>query len=438
MLYLNIPGHEEKFFSLSKTPYFVNDMDLKTTEGRKRLQSLIYTEYSGDHLSVLPTCDCGEISGNYKLGVYHRACDSYVVSSTERKIESSVWMRVPNDVTAFINPVIYNILVTRFSPSGVNLIDWLCNPRLVIPDHKVAVHKMLKGFDFPRGYNNFIQHFDAIIPMLVDMCKTNDNIKKMNELLAFIRMFRQKVFTRYLPLPSKIGFIIENTANRKYSDVSSAPAIDAMKTIASIDNSVKPLSVASKELRVFKAVTQLAAFYDNFCGDIISPKKGIFRQQVYGGRLHFTMRAVITSITEPHQFDEIHLPWSHSVQLFKVHLTSKLLKLNYAPAKIQRILLHAVNNYTPLIDGLFKEIIAEAGPRGYGCLMNRNPSLERGSAQFLNITKVKPNPKILTISAGALILVAFNADLTKLRRRQPSWKVIPTHIYPYINSSISY
>lgn len=412
MLHLHIPGHEEKFFGLSKTPLFVNDMDLKTTEGREKLQSLIYTKYEGDSLSVLPTCDCETLSGNYMLGVTCTVCNQPVISSTERKIESLLWMRVPEGVPAFVNPVIWNILAERFSPSNVNLLEWICNPRSQIPPHKAAVIKNLQGYEFPRGYNNFIEHFDAIFAMLLDMCTNDDNRKRMEDLKVFIQKYRHRIFTRYLPMPSKIGFILETNAITRYSDLSSAPAIDAMKTIASIENSVKPLNQGSKELRVLKSVMLLAEFYSTFCGDAISVKKGVLRQQVYGGRLHFTMRAVITSLTEPHRFDEIHAPWSHSVQMLKVHLTSKLIARDYTPNQINEILLKAVNNYSPLIDELFRELIAEAGPRGIPCVLQRNPSLERGSAQLVYITHVKPNPLILTISVGALILVGFNGVYT--------------------------
>lgn len=412
MLHLDIRSHEERFSNLSRSPVYVNDMDLKTTEGRERLQAMIYTKYEGDALSVLPTCDCGTLSGNYVLGSVCRQCNTEVVSSTERKIESALWMRVPNGVKAFVNPVIWNILAERFTPSSVNLLEWVCNPLSQIPAHKVAVLKRLDGYDFPRGFNNFVEHFDAIFEMLILVCQNEDNRKRMEELRAFVTQFRDRIFTRYLPMPSKIGFILETNSVAKFGDLASAPAIDAMKTIASIENSVKPLNLKSKELRVLKANMLLAEFYSHFSGDIISPKKGVLRQHVYGGRLHFTMRAVITSLTEPHRFDEIHAPWSHSIQIFKVHLTNKLLRRGFTPIQIQRVLLHAVNNYNPLLDEIFKEIIYEAGPKGFPTILQRNPSLERGSAQLVYITIVKANPHIRTISVGALILIAFNADLT--------------------------
>lgn len=413
-LYLRTTNHNQKFLSLHQTPLFVNDMDLKSTEGRERLQSLIYTKYEGDSLSVLPSCDCGTTTGNYVLGTIAPCCGTEVISSTERKIESMLWMRVPEGVHAFINPTVWNILVERFSPSGVNLLEWVCNPLSQIPSHKAAVAKRLQGFNFPRGLNNFYTHFDAIFEGLIQVCINDDNSRRMEELRSFVRLIRDRVFSQYLPMPSKIGFILETNSVAKFGDLASTPAIDAMKTIASIDNSIKPIHQRGKELRVLKAIMLLAEYYSDFMGDTMSPKKGILRQHVYGGRSHFTMRAVITSLTEPHRFDEIHAPWPHSVQLFKIHLTSKLQKRDFTPNQIHKLLLHAVNNYNPLIDELFQEIIAEAGPRGYPAILQRNPSLERGSAQLVYITLVKPDVKILSISVGALILVAFNKQVLPL------------------------
>lgn len=371
-LHLRVIDHNSKFSNLSRTPLFANDMDLKSTEGRERLQSLIYTTYEGDSLSVLPSCDCSALVGNYVLGVICNTCGTEVISSTERKIESVLWMRLPHGVSAFINPTVWNILVERFSPSGVNLLEWVCNPLSQIPSHKAAVAKKLQGFDFPRGLNNFYLHFDAIFEGLIQICINSDNAKRMEELRAFVQLVRPKIFSQYIPIPSKIGFIMESNSVAKFGDLGATPMIDAVKTMASIENSIKPIHQRGKELRVLKANMLVAEYFSNFMGETMSPKKGILRQHIYGGRCHFTMRAVITSLTEPHRFDEIHAPWSHSVQLFKIHLTNKLLARDFTPNQIHMILLHAVNNYNPLIDELFREIIAESGPRSFPCILQRN------------------------------------------------------------------
>jgi hypothetical protein len=47
---------------------------------------------------------------------------------------------------------------------------------------------------------------------------------------------------------------------------------------------------------------------------------------------------------------------------------------------------------------------------GIPCLLQRNPSLVRGSAQQFYITHVKPDPSINTISISVLCLAAPNAD----------------------------
>ncbi|MFO5520891.1 hypothetical protein ACLBP3_30230, partial [Klebsiella pneumoniae] len=45
---------------------------------------------------------------------------------------------------------------------------------------------------------------------------------------------------------------------------------------------------------------------------------------MFGARLNATARAVITSISDPHDYDELHIPWGVGCQLLKYHLTNKL------------------------------------------------------------------------------------------------------------------
>ena len=57
------------------------------------------------------------------------------------------------------------------------------------------------------------------------------------------------------------------------------------------------------------------------------------------------------------------------------------------------------------------ELIAEAPNQRIPVIFQRNPTLHRGSAQLLYITKVKKDPRDITISLSVLVLSAPNADL---------------------------
>jgi hypothetical protein len=129
------------------------------------------------------------------------------------------------------------------------------------------------------------------------------------------------------------------------------------------------------------------------------------------------MRCVIGPIIGPHKSDELHLPWAPSVQIFKLHITNKLLKRGsdpvygrWTPKSIARFIDSYTNRYHPILDEIFEELIAEAAHGGIKCIFNRPPSLEKGSIQCLRVTKIKKDPRIKTISMPINITNPFNAD----------------------------
>ena len=50
--------------------------------------------------------------------------------------------------------------------------------------------------------------------------------------------YRDSFFPKHLPFPSKIAFVMENTATGTYADVIMREAIDAVRTITSLDTTV--------------------------------------------------------------------------------------------------------------------------------------------------------------------------------------------------------
>jgi hypothetical protein len=119
---------------------------------------------------------------------------------------------------------------------------------------------------------------------------------------------------------------------------------------------------------------------------------------------------VISSITNRHRYDEIHIPWGIGISVFRLHLVNKLSKLGYMPNQAIQLLNASAQSYNVLLDKLFKEIIAESA-NGYGISVveQRNPSLERGSAQLVYITQVKEYVKIPTVSISILVVKGLNA-----------------------------
>lgn len=426
MIHQKIISLEEQFASLTTPPVIANTLDITSEEGRENLNNMLYTRYCGDSLGIIPTCDCGSIRGGYNTGVKCPDCLTICHSSADREIESLLWMESPVGIAPYINPTVWIILSQRMRVSGCNLLQWLTDTQYQYVGRESSEYRKLIRAGVERGYNHFYTNFDYI--MSVFFCDgrpmtewleaaMNGQIARPKNIdtVQFLVENRANIFTRYLPMPSKIGLVAESNDSGIYIDSATPLALDALHTIASINNSLTPLNVRRKETRVVKALNLLGDFYKEFVAKTLSGKPGMMRKHIYGNRLHFTARNVITSISGPHEYDELHVPWSTAVQLLDLHITNKLYKRGFTPNQATEFIRRATRQHHPLMREIFDELLAEAPLGGLPVVFQRNPSLARGSAQLLRITKIKDDLLDNTISLSILILVGFNADF-----KQPS------------------
>lgn len=386
---MRIVDHDALFERATNVPTILNHFDLHSQHHMEKLNELIYTTYNDDSLEIQPHCECGKVSGEFRVGVVCSDCGVPCLSVTERPLESSLWIAAPEGVDALINPEVWIILNKRLMDGGVSVLEWLTNPYMVVPPEKVPISiKKLKHKGVPRGINNFYRHFDEIMDLLINgKIVKNGKLEERQELMAFLEENRQALFSKHLPVPSKLAFITEKTPMGTYADPTMGPAVEAIRTISSIENSITPITQAKRESRAIKAIMQLAEYYETFFSKSLGPKPGWFRKHIYGSRVHFSFRAVISSISDPHHYEEAHLPWSMSVMFFKVHLISKLLKPSknmfqsgliqraYTPNEAIRHLHKNTLKYDALIDLMFKELIEEAPGPGIPVLIQRNQNV---------------------------------------------------------------
>jgi hypothetical protein len=413
---LSLINFNELFYQHStRDPKIINDIAESSEQDRKEFNRLIYTTYSGDLLSNLPSCECGEIVGGYNVGVECGVCGTEVRSHVERDLEPIVWIRAPKGVTALINPIVWMMLKKRFTRSGYEIIRWICDTNYAPPVRKPQVVYRLEEMGCPRGLNNFVEKFDQILAMLMDLKEYRKSAEHL-ELMTAINNQRDCVFSDYLPLPNRALLVIEESNVGTYVDPIITGAVDAIRMMAGIDSSLTSHTVRVKENRTVKTISQLAEFYEGLYKTTLAKKQGIFRKHVFGSRSHFSFRAVISSLTDAHDNEEIHIPWGIGLSVFRIHLMNKLMRRGFTPNEGIAFLNKHASIYNKLLDELFQELIAESplsttsGVKGIPTIMQRNPSLERGSAQLVFITKVKTVVEIPTVSISILDVKGLNAD----------------------------
>ncbi len=221
--------------------------------------------------------------------------------------------------------------------------------------------------------------------------------------------YKDKIFSDYIPLPNKDLLIIENTSSNTFVDPTVMLAIDAVRVLVGIDNDIREQSVRQKENKTFNAISGLADFYEDTFKISFSKKSSMFRHHIFGTRSHFSLRAVITSNTDKHEYDGLHIAWSHGIELFKLHISNKLLKMCWKPNEILTFLQEHTHKYHELLDQIFQELLSECPEQGIPVSINRNPVMTKLSIQKMFITKIKTDPRDFTISIPITNVNRFNA-----------------------------
>ena len=404
----------------------VNDLDPSLVTHRETIKNQLVTSYEGDSLSVVPSCDCGHITGGYNIGRKCPHCFTLVTPPTERAVDSTVWMRVPDGVHRFIHPGLYKTMRDKYSSKGLNLLDWLLRlptPKNVsVDDHPGVIY--LRKHGFRRGVNAFYEQFDKFLELGFNsaICKGSE-VGKKSKLLEFadtIYQHRDKMFCTHIPLPSRLAFVVEMDGNHGYVDRFFYKCMDAVMTIADLkviemnlnmdDPKVYSRVIKRREDRAAQAIKQLSSFYTKIGKSDLGDKTGRFRNTLFGSRLHHTFRAVITSISGPHHKQDLHLPWSLAVNVFTLYIKNKLLKEGYTPSECSKMINMHSNIYSPHIHSIINEIIDEHPCKGFPVIFQRNPTLDRLGAQQLFVTKVKDDLADKSISMSILVLKGPNAD----------------------------
>ena len=412
MSHLKLFDLDRKFDELSFVPFIGNDFNLDSEEDKNKFNELIYTYYDGESLKLTPSCECGRVKAEYRIGEVCDHCYTVCSSKYSGTPESLIWILTPPGVDKFIKPVVWNMLSTYYRDRGVDVIRWLCDPYFRANKRLPDSINLLISKGHQRGYNYFVANFFQIIDDL--SIRPNGRIlKKHKDIYDLIQQNKEAVFCKALPVPSKTVLVLEKNRGARYFDKNLYPAIDAVLLASELGSMDSDVPIRKVEIKVVNIISKLAEFFTNFSAKILTGKVGSFRKHYFAGRLHFSARQVITSQHEPHNADELTIPWTAAVKLFTEHLRSKLLKppYNYGINKITDLLRYATNNYDETIDHLLNEILITDTPyRGFPCLFSRPPILSRGSIQFFYITKYTKDPSINTIRISPLVLVMPNAD----------------------------
>lgn len=397
----------------------VNDLEMISERGFERVQTLLVSKLKTDSFSISPKCQCGKTEGNWMLGRTCNYCGTNV-TSLEDEISPLLWIRKPRDIVGFLSPDYVVMLRKLFMTSAARkdggkrkfdvlryMMDTSYSPSNMIrpPIIDVFLDNGLK-----RGYNSVITNLGALIEIAMKHPTYKPNKgRKLSILLDLYNSNKDVIISKYVPIVHKQFVITEKTAVGNYVDGGTIKLLNAVQSMVGLgDHTTLPLQKI--ENTVARVLMTLSDFYAYYYKEVWASRNGHFRKHMFGTRMHFAFRAVISSLTSIHMYDELHVPWGIGLTSLRPMIINKLVRLKYTHDRAVTMLYSHINKYHPLLDEIMQEIISESKHGGLVCMHQRNPSQVRGSAQRKRITKVKIDPNDQTVSGSILTVTASNAD----------------------------
>lgn len=407
-------------------PIYLNDLKSTTEKDRLAIRDMISSRFTSDVFSLVPSCLCGETKGEpaREMGVKCPSCGQPVRSQVTDAIESHIWIRQPGGCQPLISPLILSMLVTRFQTGGVDVIRYIIDPTYSLKHRKITPLILELPKMFPvRGYNYFVENFDSIIEMLFSNKLFRKpgpkNGKATEPLRVFLFLYRDRVFTRYLPTPNRAVLYIEEEAVAKYMYESTKEAIDILSTIASIDCDFHDQRPEAKANRMGRALLKYAAFYRLYNSGHIGGKRGMLRAQLLVSRAVFASRMVITALSGIHQSDHVHLPWVSMVAMFQHHISAYLTKHGIPgqstgglpSSAVQAKIFKASRVYDPDIDAILRMFLESSIDKygGIPAILSRPPKLLQSSAVRVFVVDYGRDPMDFTAQISARICASLNA-----------------------------
>jgi len=335
------------------------------------------------------------------------------VRDVYEKTDPLLWLRALDDMPMFMSPHFWLMMRNAMS-STVDGMRWLSdtgyNPPKDIPDYLLGIQNTLPNFE--RSYPYLVSHIKPILIYLKNHAafKTVNKNIVIEGLIDLYTRSKKDIHSKYVPIINKRLFVMENTSKGKYTNLAVSDVIDITLLYVKAVNEVNATPNRKSNI-MSRTMSRLADVYISYYKNYVASKPGIFRKHIYGARSHFTFRAVITSISGPHVYEEIHVPWAIGVTAFRPHLLNKLVKRGMIYKEASKLLFNSVKTFNPVVNECLKELVAESPYKnGIPVILQRNPSLEKGSAQRVFISYFKEDIYDPTISLSILITTPLNAD----------------------------
>ena len=393
ILLLPKPINITEYIKTLQNPIYLNDC-VSLADLSKSVIDIISTDKADK--SLICSCECGYFTGNYYKDVICPYCRTRVKETENVKID--VVLQIPLGIYV-MHPQMYLILTSSPLKSYV---PYLFDPMF---DHD-RIAKEIGHLVNKRG---FLYTPDEFIKLIHDIASVKyrnipDSINKM--LSVFIK-YKHLLFTDKLLVCSAIH-TIESRANIRIVDKQIRNLLKSIFDMLSIRFKPK-FSSKRTYSTIYKSYNTFITYIKNLIVSRLQKKPAMLKGSISGSVSFFTLRAVINPITEPHEGDEIHVSYKGLVELFRLHLISKLVHdYKFRTKDAVNYLYQHRTHVDPLLLECLNKLIEESPFKGIPVLLDRNPSLKFHSVTLVYITKIITAD---VIKMSNIIMPPMNADI---------------------------
>lgn len=146
----------------------------------------------------------------------------------------------------------------------------------------------------------------------------------------------------------------------------------------------------------------------------LTDKTGIFTSKIIGGRYNFSSRNIIVPNSGTLRADEVIIGYIPFLELFRYEIQNEYRKIHgCTPAQANSAWKRATNHFDPKMYAIIDHMVHSKEYQKHLCVfVNRNPSINYGSFDFVRIVGVKKDINDKTLTIPISIITPMNADST--------------------------
>lgn len=385
----------------------VNGITKDGTRHPNGIYSPFYGSTSGDDAEIIErySCDCKNLKGKFYQGEVCKLCNTEVVKH-KTDVNKTGWMILNSDY-CLIQPNMFEYIQKLVGKHIHSILDYevtLDKDGIIISDDEEKKHPY-----YNIGMLEFRDKFEEVITYCYNNLGNKKEAKK--QYYDFLMKHKDKVFTNHIPVFSLIlrditiikNDVISDPINKKYSLL--------LGNISSINKNKTKLS--KKAMRVlpllYKSQQSLNEIYDDIIS-YIGGKDGHIRSNLLGNRVNFSSRCVIVPLVGKYQINDIVLPYTTMMTLYKFEILNIIVKMDKCSLSEAVEKWHiGLERFDRRMYLIIQHLIKHT-KGGLQVLICRNPTLNHGSILKMRIADCKTDYHDLTMSVPVNVLVVMGGD----------------------------